>query len=91
MAPGGTAATTEELAGARAEEVASLELERLSEFGEFAMNSENLPGILPNADCYLQRVGLWLKQLIVGAPNENNRTDLILMCSKTDFSGYKEA
>ena len=66
MALGGAAATTEELAGTRAEEVASLELERLSDFGEFAMISENLPGILLNTNCYSLKVGLWLKQLMVG-------------------------
>jgi hypothetical protein len=51
VALGGAAATTEELAGTKAVDVASLELEKLSDFGEFAMISA-IPGILPNTDCY---------------------------------------
>jgi hypothetical protein len=46
----GMAATIAELAGAKAVELASLEPERLSEFGEFAMISR-MPGILPITDC----------------------------------------
>jgi hypothetical protein len=47
----GAAATKAELAGAKAVEVASLDPERLSEFGEFAMIS-GIPGMFPNTDRY---------------------------------------
>jgi hypothetical protein len=65
-APGGMAATIAELAGAKAVELASLEPERLSEFGEFAMISR-MPGILPITDCNCWWVCSLLKQLMMGS------------------------
>ena len=76
---GGMAATKVELAGAKAVELASLEPERLSEFGEFAMISR-MPGILPITDRCCWWVCLLLKQLMVGPRMRAITLHLILLC-----------
>ena len=73
------AATIAELAGAKAVELASLEPERLSEFGEFAMISR-MPGILPITDCNCWWVWSQLKQLMMGSRMRAITLYLILLC-----------